>query len=471
MKWIILLGLLFPIASLAQTDTQAIRFIRHFDFVEEKDLDVVALEANTMGIREASSKRWLILPKYGAVSEYDAERKVASVRDSAFEYTIEEMNYWFEAPVLGDWGVADAQGQWLVPAHYEYPFRLQAQWQIMHASYFESHLYQGLEHVWPGEYQEIVHLKGDLFVLRSARGETGVRNLSTGEWVVKYGGYAEIEGTQGLFMSFPYVDSRTYFVLVQIDDQGHKTVHHGLDQVLQVFKKQGLYIGAQAESGEEGAGKSIGYCIEKDSIFGKWYLHRFWNQLSDPNEEEPSVNNYTDSFKHVVMDSVYGSLPEHWWPYYRIEDHFYAYSIWQSGQRSYSILQADWMNSYGSRGPAVDRLECDWFTAQKVGDQMLELELEDCFANGDTIVLREVLLRQLGDTAGFYVQRFDEGHFSWQLHQDSLLLHYHVEHPFALDNWRKHYRTIAFSSNELGRAFLNERKRARGLKAKFKEQN
>lgn len=459
-SWVISMPLL------AQVDTSNLRFTERLTYGEGENLKVLALEANKMGIVDETGN-WLIPPYFGAIAGYDAERNIVSARDSSFEHTVDDMRYWDDMPLLTGWGVANQKGEWLVSPNYQYPFDLESPWQIKNSSMLESHLYVGLTHKWPGEYQEISHLDGDLFILNSMHGHLGVRNLQTNEWVIPYGLYFHIPGETALFVSFPFEESRTYFRLTTLNAKGEKAVYHGFPNVLSVFQSEGLCANPSAESGEMGSDQNPGYFVNKDSVFGKWYLHSFWLQLYRSGNDDESYDSYADMdyFQNTIADSIYAKLPEYWHPFYRVEEHSYHYSIWPSGRNGYSLLESDDMLSHGSRGGAVEREKHHWYTVQRVDDQMMHLSLSDCFQEGDTSILRSVLMERFADTATFYLERWDTGRFQWQLHGDSLLLHFPVrEHVLPYYHWRIHYRTVAIPVKELGKAFVNERKRAKSLR-------
>lgn len=76
-----------------------------------------AVDTFSVGIKDAQNpKEWVLQPNYCAVSAYDTTRKIASVRACPISRYYGEMGYWNppDVPTLGNWGIVDVRGSWVI---------------------------------------------------------------------------------------------------------------------------------------------------------------------------------------------------------------------------------------------------------------------------------------------------------------------------------------------------------------------
>lgn len=456
---------LLPLFSIAQFDTNSVRFSEYINWNDNEYLRVTAIDSHKVGIMN-SEGHWLIPPMFGAIADFEEYHGNVSARDSSFQYSVRSMEYWNDEPLAWNWGVADGMGNWLIPAIYYAPFDLAQPWQIKRSG-DSTDLYVGLQELWPNEYKRVYHLGGNLFVLQNDMGELAIRDIKTNEWIVTYGKYWLQPGDTALLVAFDKGDDSTQIRVTVLDSTGAKRTYFGISKILEVFRDQGMYIDATAESGMQNSERGVGFFLATDSVFAKWYLHNYWGQLSYAQEEFEGFDD-TNYFDHVWADTVFTSMPDNWSAYYRVEEYYYDFHLNTSESSTFTVLEIDEMLSHGSRGPAVERAQHHWTTVQEIDGKMHTLSFEDCFFQKDTKDFEEMLLRTVGDTASFYIERWGNGNFNWSLQQDSLLIHFPVRsgvEPYT--GWRQQYKTVAFHKQELGKWFLSEKKRAKGLREEY----
>jgi len=463
MKWIFVLWplVVFPMISIAQFDTSEIRFSEYIRWDIDEYIRVTGIDSHKVGMMN-SEGHWLIPPIFGAIAAIEGFHGHVSARDSVFQYSVSGMQYWYDEPLAWNWGVADAFGKWLVPPIYYSPFDFERKWQIKRSG-DSTDLYWGVEEMWPNEYKRIHHLSNNLFVLQNKKGELAVRNASTDEWVVAYGRYWVQPGDTALLVAFDKGKDSTQMRLTVLDSTGAKRTYFAISKILEVFRKQGMYIDVNAESGMQNGEKGIGFFLVNDSVFAKWYLRNYWEQLSYTQEEFEGFDD-THYFDDVWADTVFTNINEDWSAYYRVEEYYYDFHLETSAGNTFTVLEIDEMLSHGSRGPAIERAQHHWTTVQQINGAMHTLSFEDCFDQKDPKGLEQLLLQTVGDTASFYIERWKNGNFNWSLQQDSLLIHFPVRsgvEPYT--GWRQQYKTIAFHERELGKWFLSEKKRAKAL--------
>ena len=180
-------------------DTSIARHIEIRDYGDRGLYYFVVRDTNQVGVMDDKGN-WLLSPEYCAVADPDAFLKHFSVRACPFDLRASDMRYWDDAPLLGNWGVVDSMGNWIIPPEYNYPFDFDVPWQIKSRGYDETVLFDGLEIKWPGEYKTVSHFRGDLFILADEKNRIGLREMS-GKWLVPYDYYTLVDQSDDLLFA------------------------------------------------------------------------------------------------------------------------------------------------------------------------------------------------------------------------------------------------------------------------------
>jgi hypothetical protein len=147
-----------------------------------------AADTNAMGLlNKAKPSKWLVKPKYCAISAYDAQSKRASVRACPIE-RFNQVGYWDEPvdPQHGNWGVTDSTGKWLVEPKSVFPIDLNLENQFIETYNGYEFINLKGEKLWDERYQFIDTFGGleDVFWVGDYLENRGLRKLN-GEFLIE----------------------------------------------------------------------------------------------------------------------------------------------------------------------------------------------------------------------------------------------------------------------------------------------
>ncbi|MFY0672296.1 MAG: hypothetical protein JXQ87_02760 [Bacteroidia bacterium] len=413
----------------------------------------------------SESLLWLIEPKYCAISDFDPERGVASVRACPFSHSYQKMNYWENEPTYDNWGVVDTAGNWLIEPVYVNPLKIGDSAQLAY-SYEKGYVpIINLKEKWLSEFDNAAIFGSSAYVLKQGD-KTGLRSAN-GDWIIPKGHYKLVRAA-GYILLFDtiQIDRSNVFSCLKIDTNYQISNTVGAKPCLELLSDISYYIEMAGEDIEV-MNESISnpnYLIS-DSSFAVWFVLKYWVDLfgnSNDNLRRYQVDYAT--IDDVFADTIYTNKPSDFYEFYRIEETDSWFNINQNGKTCYSVLQHEYTVNYGSRGPAYERMAYSLINVQIANNKAYELELVDCFKNRDSTVLSDYIKKYLPDSFNMYWEHIKLNEALWKIQKDSIVFFFPNT---AMNNYYSEfeydYKRIAFARKQIGRKFLSDRRRKRKL--------
>lgn len=258
---------------------------------------VVAVDSFEVGLkseRRWEKGRWLVPPKYCAFSEYRKDKGLASVRACPMYLPDEDALQDGEGtPTVGNWGLVDSTGAWVIPPFSRYPIEVYNQVQVLIDEEGEHYLYHlSGKRLWKKGYaiiREANEMEGQYWV-HSADGKIGLRTLA-GEWSIPLI-YNEVivDADNGTYIGILQADTTFEEVHVfQYNSRFDSTEPQGLERMRLLYKHLGQDEYAEGILEKEYEKEEVKEALE-EWYYPRWFMNR--SQEESHPLDEVRVENY-----------------------------------------------------------------------------------------------------------------------------------------------------------------------------------
>lgn len=445
--------------------SKLIQYEKHYDTYTKSNYWFAEVDTNHIGVLD-NNFNWLIEPNYCAISAYDSERGLVSARACPFDFSVRSMEYWDELPIYGSWGVADTNGNWIIEPVYNMPISLYKKSQLVFNEKKNVKVpIVNLEEKWLGTFNQVKDFGPGTFILRE-KGMVGARKVND-EWIA--------EPKECLFYvnneEFVMLDSSAIATggslnLIRVNKQNEIEKINGFAASFDVLTSMTrfLYLAGEDLNLLNENIRNAEY-LQQDSVLTKWFLLRYWNELfGSPFESLNSSANDDDTIDYAFADTIYTTPPNRFYQYIRVDEYDNWFNINLTEKSTYSVYNSTYYVNYGSRGPAYEDEEYEISNLQIINGKAKELAIKDCFKNGDVKPLVSYLDVNFKDSFNFSEEYILGNEYLWKLVNDSLVLFFpKTSRYIGYSEFRYNFSRLAIARKELGRKFLNERRRKKQL--------